>query len=152
MSEAKGINEILNIAIGREEEAYSFYKDVAERTDNPAVRDTFRKFAGDELGHKDFLMKCLKDSSLLKKIAVPKDYKVAEATEAPRLSIDMKPAEALALAMKKEQEAAEFYRKLNKSAVDPKYKEIFQNLVNMELGHKARIEALFVDIGYPEVF
>ena len=31
-------------------------------------------------------------------------------------------------------------------------KEIFENLVNMELGHKARLENVFVEIGYPEAF
>ncbi len=152
MSKLDSINAILNTAIGREEEAYKFYKDVAERTDNPTVKETFLKFAGEELGHRDFLRECQKDSSLLKKVTMPKDYKVAEATETPLLSIDMKPAEALALAMKKEQQAAEFYKKLAKAAVDPKYKETFQSLANMELGHKARIEDLFVNIGYPEAF
>ncbi len=83
---------------------------------------------------------------------MPVDYRVAEATETPLLSMEMKPSEAIALAMKKEQESAEFYLKLAKSAVDSKLQEIFRGLVNMELGHKTRIEELFVDIGYPEVW
>jgi rubrerythrin len=152
MKESTNINPILNAAIKREEEAYRFYKDVAERTNNKAVRETFQQLAEDELGHKDFLKSCLNDSSLLKKLPVPKDYKVAEATEAPLLSVGMKPADAMALAMKKEQESAELYLKLAKTAVDSKYQETFRGLANMELGHKTRIEALFVNIGYPEVF
>ncbi|HNR13717.1 MAG TPA: ferritin family protein [Thermodesulfobacteriota bacterium] len=152
MKESMDINSILNAAIKREEEAYKFYKDVAERMDNKAVREAFQQFAEDELGHKDFLKNCLKDPSLLKNLPVPKDYKVAEATEAPLLSVDMKPADAMALAMKKEQEAAEFYLKLAKTAVNSQYQEAFRGLANMELDHKTRIEALFVGIGYPEVF
>jgi hypothetical protein len=31
-------------------------------------------------------------------------------------------------------------------------KDVFNNLANMELGHKHRLETVFVDIGYPEAF
>lgn len=86
------------------------------------------------------------------KIQAPPDYKVAETTELPKLSIDMKPADAIALAMKKEQQAVEFYRALGESATDASVKKIFENLTNMELGHKHRLENVFVEIGYPEVF
>lgn len=152
MKESMSINSILNVAVKREEEAHKFYQDVAERMSNKAVKEAFQQFAKDELGHKEFLKNCLKDPSLLQKLPVPKDYKVAEATEEVALSVDMKPAEAMALAMKKEQGAADFYRKIAKTADDSKYKETFLGLANMELGHKAKMEALFVDIGYPEVF
>ena len=40
------------------------------------------------------------------------DYKVAETVDMPRLSLDMKPAEAIALAMKKEEEAMRMYLSL----------------------------------------
>jgi bifunctional DNase/RNase len=36
---------------------------------------------------------------------MPPDYKVAESVELPEITIDMKPADAIALAMKKEQQA-----------------------------------------------
>jgi len=29
---------------------------------------------------------------------------------------------------------------------------MFENLARMELGHKTRLEHMFVDIGYPEAF
>ncbi len=152
MKESMDIDAILNAAVKREEEAYKFYKKVAERMSNKTVKEAFQQLSGDELGHKDFLKNCLKDPGLLKKLPVPEDYKVAEATKLPPLSIDMKPADAMALAMKKEQGSVEFYTKLAKTATDAKYKETFQSLANMELGHKTRIESLFVNIGYPEVF
>ncbi len=152
MAKPMNIDAILNTAIAREEESYKFYKDVSDKAKNKAVKDAFKELAGDELGHKDFLKNCLKDPSLLKKLPVPKDYKVAEATELPKLSIDMKLADAIALAMKKEQGAAEFYQKLAKTAADSKYKETFLGLANMEIGHKTRIEDLFMTIGYAEVY
>ena len=152
MGQSMNISSILDAAVEREEEAYKFYKDVAERAKPRAVKDAFQELARDELGHRDFLKNCQKDPSLLNKLPVPKDYKVAEATESPRLSVDMKLVDAIALAMKREQEAAEFYQKLAKTAADSKYQETFRGLATMELGHKTRIEALFMDMGYPEVW
>ncbi len=146
------IGLILDAAICSEEEAYQFYTQVAERVANPVVRQTFSALAGDELGHKVFLKGCREDPRLLETLPVPPDYKVAEATALPDLSIDMKPADALALAMKKEEQAARGYEDLAKISCDPDMKALFESLALMEIGHKARIENLFVDIGYPEVF
>jgi len=146
------IKSILEAAIGREEEAFRFYADVADRMTNPAVKEIFGQLSQDELGHKTFLQAALKDDQIIAKLPVPADYKVAEATEEPALSIDMKPADALALAMKREQESAEFYRGLAQSASDATLGAMFENLALMELGHKTRLEHMFVDIGYPEVF
>jgi len=146
------IKAILDLAIGREEEAYDFYSQVAGRVANPAVKEIFDQLAKDELGHKVFLQACLTDPQLASKLPVPTDHKIAEATAEPGLTIDMKPADALAVAMKKELGAAEFYRGLAKSASDATLRAMFENLARMELGHKTRIEHMFVDVGYPEVF
>ena len=152
MKEAKSVNAILNIAIEREDESYAFYSDVAKQVHDKAVKDAFQQLAKDELGHKEFIKKCLKDPDLLKNIPTTQDYKLAEATDAQTLSVSMKPKDAIALAMKKEQGAAEFYSKLAAAAVDPKYRQTFLGLAKMEVGHKARLESIFVDIGYPEVW
>ncbi|HOC44213.1 MAG TPA: ferritin family protein [Thermoanaerobaculales bacterium] len=146
------IKSVLDLAIGREEEAFRFYSEVSGRVENPGVKEIFDQLAKDELGHKVFLQACLKDPELASKLPVPTDYKIAEATAEPSLSIDMKPADALAVAMKKELGAAEFYQDLARSASDATLTAMFENLARMELGHKSRIEHMFVDIGYPEVF
>jgi rubrerythrin len=88
----------------------------------------------------------------MKFAAPPSDFKIAEATELPVLSFDAKPADAIALAMKKEQQAVEFYRALAQTALDNGLKQVLESLATMELGHKHRLETIFVDIGYPEAF
>jgi rubrerythrin len=146
------IEQILSTAINREVEAYEFYQNVYERVDDATVKEVFQQLAKEEQGHRELLEQFKHDPTKMMKIQAPPDYKVAEATELPKLSINMKPADAIALAMKKEQQAVQFYRALGESATDASIKKIFENLTNMELGHKHRLENVFVDIGYPEVF
>ena len=146
-------DRVISTAIGREIEANEFYADASAKTKDPVLKQTFSKLAGEEMGHMELLEKFWADPGMPFKIDAPKaDLKVAEATELPRLSTSMKPADALALAMKKEQQAMEFYRGLSIASSDAGLKTTFDNLANMELGHKNRLETLFVDIGYPEAF
>jgi rubrerythrin len=146
------IREILEAAISREEDAQVFYTRVAAACDNAYVRQLFTQLASDEQGHKEFLLGCLKDPKLLQKLPLPADYKVAEATSRPQPSATMTPADAIALAMKREQGAVEHYRQLAAMATAPDYRQAFEGLAAMEAGHKTRLESAFVNIGYPESF
>lgn len=147
------LEEVLSSAIASELEANRFYAEVAARAVNPAVKQAFAELAAEELGHRDLLEAARRDPGLLGRMSGPgADYRVAEATALPPLMIDMKPADAIALAMKKEQEAFELYSALAAKASDPALAEVLIGLAKMEQGHKARLEGIFVQIGYPEVF
>jgi len=147
------IERIFSIAIKREMEANAFYSRIAKKAINAEVRELFSQLAEDEMGHFELLQGFKSDPTLPMKIPAPaKDYKIAEETELPPFTDDMKPKDAVALAMKKEQQAVEFYKKLAGHSHDTAMKDIFENLANMELGHKQKLENLFVEIGYPEVF
>jgi rubrerythrin len=54
--------------------------------------------------------------------------------------------------MKKEQQAVEFYRGLAAGSTDAEVRGVFENLANMELGHKTRLEDIYLEVGYPEAF
>jgi rubrerythrin len=147
------LERLFSIAITRELEANQFYTKVAEKASVVSVKDIFTQLAREEMGHYELLERFHRDPTMTMKItAPPSDWKVAESQELPVLSVEMKPADAIALAMKKEQQAVEFYRGLAAAAGDSGTKDIFDNLANMELGHKHRLENVFVDIGYPEAF
>jgi rubrerythrin len=151
--ESLEFERIIGIAVERELEANKFYSQVAERSAEASVREIFSQLAKEEMGHYELLEKYHGDPSMAIKIsAPPSDWKVAESQPLPALSITMKPADAIALAMKKEQQAVEFYQNLSDTAGDSQIKDMFKNLANMELGHKHRLETVFVDIGYPEAF
>lgn len=148
-----GIGEIFDLAIEREAGAHRFYSAVAGRMSNSTVREEFARLAAEELGHRELLVRMKYDPAAMATLKCPAaDYHVAESEPAPELSIDMPPRDAIALAMKKEQQAVEFYRGLAASALTPQTRDIFSGLANMELGHKVALETVFVDIGYPEVF
>jgi rubrerythrin len=139
-------------AAAREAEAYRFYSDVAEKTANKSVKEIFLELARQEKGHEELMWKFKGDSTMELKFQAFPDYKVAETVEEPELTADMKPADAIALAMKREQRSVEFYRDLSGACTDPQLKKVFDGLASMESGHKHRLENLFVDIGYPEVW
>ncbi|MEI6809564.1 MAG: ferritin family protein [bacterium] len=146
------LDNIFDLAIGREQSANRFYTDLARMVKNTSVKETFTSLAKEELSHEALLKTLKADPGLQSKLKPSKDYRVAESESQPAISEDMPLSNAVALAMKKEQQAAELYRSLAKSSTDADTRTLFENLTNMELGHKNKLEALFVDIGYPEVF
>lgn len=147
------IERVFSIAITRELEANDFYTKVAKKATDSGVREIFEQLAKDEMGHFELLERYQSDPTLSMKIVAPEsDYKLAETIELPPFTDSMKPAEAIALAMKKEQQAVEFYRALSASASDSQMKSMLDNLAAMELGHKHKLENVYVDIGYPESF
>ena len=139
-------------AAAREAEAHRFYKSVAEKTANESVKEIFLDLAAQEKGHEELMWKFKGDSTMELKFQAHPDYRVAETVEDKELTADLKPADAIALAMKREQKSMEFYLDLAEACKDPELKKVFKSLSNMEAGHKHRLERLFVDIGYPEVW
>lgn len=150
---AVDIKHLFDFAIKQEHDAYDFYKGAAEKVSSQAVKQIFEELALEEQGHAHLLEHYKIDETLVGKFNELKvDYLLAETMDSPPLSLEMKPADAIALAMKKEQFAAELYKNMAASAVHAAEKNSFESLMRMELNHKHRLENAFVDIGYPEVF
>lgn len=143
---------ILEFAINSEKEARQFYENVAGKCEDEYLKSMFLDFAEEENRHKLMLEDILSGGVMGFIVAGTKDYNVASTVDKPVLSIDMKPADAIALAMKNEEEAMNLYLRLADDSSDPKQKKVFQDLATMERGHKFKMEKAFVDIGYPEVW
>ena len=149
----KNYKEILKMAVGNEVEAYEFYRDAAAKMKDPAMKKTFQELADEESGHKVLLEGYLSNEMKDMKFSEEKDYKVAETVEAPQaLSTDMAFKDAIALAMKKEQEAMEMYQQFADASEGAKQKETFLELAKMEKGHKVRLEGIYTDIALTEVW
>jgi rubrerythrin len=81
-----------------------------------------------------------------------KDYKVGDSLKTPALTPDLKPLDGLVLAIKKELEAMQMYTQLAGASTDPAQKKIFTELAGMERGHKARLEDIYTNMAFPEVW
>ena len=145
--------EIINGAIESEIEARQFYLEAADKVENVALKEMFKEFAEEELSHQRILERFRDQKDMNIQFTKVPDYHVSESVDdTGKLSISMKPADAIALAMKKEETAMQHYTQLADACTDPDQGKVFRELAEMERGHKARMERAFVDIGYPEVW
>jgi rubrerythrin len=143
---------ILDSAIDSEIEAARFYADVAEQTTNSFLKELFSTFSKEEQKHRRLLEGFRSDPKAVIHFDKVPDFGVSQTVPEPILSIEMQPADAIALAMKKEESAMQQYTQLANACKDANQMKIFLELAAMEREHKAKMEAAFVDIGYPEVW
>jgi len=143
---------ILAIAVGNEIEAYQFYKDTASKAKNSSLKSLFNELAAEEANHKTFLEGILKNELKTLKFKETEDYKISESVPLPKLTTDMKYSDAIVLAMKKEQEAMEMYKKFADFSANDEQKKTFLELSKMEKGHKAKLENMYNDTAFVEVW
>jgi rubrerythrin len=144
------IKDIIQMAISREVESYTFYRSVSDKVKDVNLKKLFNELAGEETKHRQFLEGLLTKNVQELHITGAKDYKVGDSIATPKLSMDLKPIDGLVLAIKKELEAMQMYTQLANSTSDFVQKSLFQNLAAMESGHKARLEDLYVEMAFPE--
>ena len=143
---------ILATAIGNEVEAYEFYKGVSEKVADTNIKSMFSRFAAEELGHKKllegFLARDVKDMHFNESA----DYKFSETLDKPTLSLDMIPKDAIALAMKNEEDAMNMYAAFATASSDQAQKKMFHDLSIMEQGHKVKLEEHYINVAFAEVW
>jgi rubrerythrin len=144
--------KIISTAIDREVEAYTFYRTISDKVKDPALKKLFTELAGEEKQHREFLQGMLSKDVTKMHFDAKKDYKVANAMPSPPLSADMKPLDGIVVSIKKELEAMQMYTQLATLSTDTEQKFLFTQLANMESGHKARLEDLYTNMAFPEVW
>ncbi|MDI9633626.1 MAG: ferritin family protein [Methanolinea sp.] len=142
--------KIISMAINREVEAYTFYKTVSDKVKDANLKRLFTELAGEETKHREFLQGLLAKDVKALKFSPAKDFKVGDNIKTPDLSPDMKPVDGLVVAIKKELEAMQMYTALANNSEDPEQKKMFLELANMERGHKARLEDIYVNTAFAE--
>lgn len=144
--------EIIKQAIANEVEAKKFYEDAAKTLNDPYLKKLFSSLAEEEKKHRDILTQIVASNAIDRYFSETRDYKVAETMDEPELSMDMKPADAFAVAMKKEEAAMKQYTEMAGMCDDAEKRQVFLDLAAMERDHKLKMEAAFTDVGYPEVW
>ncbi len=147
---ADDAKKVIEDAITKEIEAYTFYRGVADKVKDKALKDLFAELAGEEKKHREFLQGMLTKDIAKMKFDASHDYKVGDNLPTPVLKVEMKPLEGLVVAIKKELEAMQMYTQLAKLAKDNETQLLFSQLANMERGHKARLEDIYTNMAFPE--
>lgn len=151
----EAMKQALLNSIQAEQNAHDFYQAAAEKVQHDVLRELFSKLAVEELGHRDFLKNLLEDKSAVETIKPQKvDYHLAEEVieEKPELTVDMPFSDAIALAIKREEEAMMSYEVMAGDTDDEELRQLFINLRNMEQSHKTSLETVYMDVAYAEVW
>lgn len=146
----KSMNDVLELAIEREQNAADFYTSLAKNAKTETMRKTFAEFANEEKGHKARLIKIkdtgeydLKDDEVV-------NLKLGDYLMPVQPSENISYQDALIIAMKREKAAYSLYMKLSQNAPNEKLKKVFVDLANEEAKHKLRFETEYDDVVYKE--
>jgi len=134
------VDEILDFAIGEEEKAAQFYTDLAAKVDKAWMKDIFKGFAKEEMGHKAKLLGVKEGKLLISATTKVTDLKIAEYLVDAEPTADIDYQDALILAMKKEKAAFKLYTDIAASSDDEMVKGTFLALAQEEAKHKLRFE------------
>lgn len=149
---SQSYQDILNLAISNEVEAYEFYYAVSQKNLDSGLKSIFADLAAEEKKHEELLKGFLSNPDKPLKFKETSDYKVAETVERPPLTLEMKPVDAIALAMKKEEDAMNAYLTFAHNSSSEEQAAVFQELAKMEQGHKTRLEDMYTNMAFPEVW
>jgi len=148
----KEYKKIISLAIEREVEANAFYSAVSKKAKDKNLKSIFNTLAEEEKEHKRTLEGFLTKASEKMHFSESKDYKIVDALVTPSLTADLKPVEGLVIAIKNELEAMQMYTQLANASTDAAQKNIFLELASMERGHKSKLEDIYTNMAFPEVW
>jgi rubrerythrin len=142
---------IIKSAITQEELSHDFYQRLAGVVTHPETKEILAYLAKDELEHKAFLMSCFTPQGC-KLAGEAQNVHLAEMLEAPAISDDLSPKEALVIAMKREEGSYRFYQTLAGLQPPGEVQEFLNKMAKVELKHKEKVEYLYDNAAFPEVW
>jgi desulfoferrodoxin-like iron-binding protein len=150
LSNFKSVNEILDFAIEKEEEARQFYLEWADKLESKALREQFVLFAGEENKHKEKLQRVKSGSTFRPAAKQVTDLKIVDYLVDIAPTPEMDYQEALIVAMRREKASFKFYSDLAAMAGDEALRETFLALAQEEAKHKLRLETEYEKEIYSE--
>ncbi|MDD3051033.1 MAG: ferritin family protein [Candidatus Cloacimonetes bacterium] len=132
--------------IQKEKDAERFYQKLSDNAQSERIKKILHKMALEEAGHALMLEELKKKPISDFVFTSPEaDMGLAESTERPKSSDSFNAENILKIAMKREEDAVNFYRDLKQQQKDPVLKDICQQMINMELQHKNKLENEYLD-------
>ena len=146
MKEFDSIEDVLEYAIDREQEAADFYNKLAANSKDTVMKETFTQYAKEEMGHKSRLENIKAGGKYSLKSGKVTDLKIGDYLVATKVSDDMSYQDALILAMKREKAAYKLYMKLSELSADLELEIIFRDLAIEEAKHKLKFETEYDEV------
>ncbi len=140
MAEFESYDEILDLAIAREEDANQFYLALAARVQRPEMRKVFEELAGEELEHKAKLELEVMKTGRVVTAMQDVDIGIERAVGFNKTDLDMDYKDILIIAMQKEESAFKLYVDLAGRVTNEDSKETLLALAQEEVKHKLRFE------------
>lgn len=140
MDKFGSVEQILDFAIDQEQQAVDFYNSLAETAKTKDMKEIFKSFAKEEIGHKAKLTKFKNEGFEGWSNERVADLRISDYVVKTEPSPDMDYKDALILAMKREKSAFKLYTKMAERAPNENIRELFSSLANEESKHKLRFE------------
>ena len=145
------LETIIKSAVTQEELSHEFYRRMANLVTHKETKETFEYLAQEELEHKHFLQSCMTPQGC-KLAGQAHNVHLAEMLKAPEFSDDLSPKEALVIAMKREEGSYQFYQTLAALQPPGEIRAFLEKMAQVELGHKEKMEYLYDNVAFPEVW
>ena len=146
------LQEVIDQAILREEEAFAFYEKLMDTVADTASQDTLDFMAKEELKHKEILERYSRgelgqDALSLREVV---DARVAEALGPPDVTERLDHKDIFLVAAEREKASHEFYAKLAELQPPGELKKLLSKLAQEELAHKEKAEYLYCNAAFPQ--
>ena len=143
----ESIEEILQFAIEKEEEAAAFYTEVAAQEPFSGAKQTFLDFASEEQKHAALLRDFEGSQEKIKayKLKWIPDMKRSDYMVDMVYEKGMHYTDILRLAMKREEKALALYNQLQSKTDQDEYIRLFKILAQEEAKHKQFLEGMYDD-------
>lgn len=145
------LDAIIKSAIAQEELSHDFYRRMANLVTQAEAKETFEYLAKEELEHKHFLQGCFTAQGCAL-VGQAQNTHLAELLKAPAFTEDLSPKEALVIAMKREEGSYNFYQALAALQPPGEVRDFLEKMAKVELGHKEKMEYLYDNVAFPEVW
>lgn len=146
------MHDLLEAAMYKEIAAQATYEAAVMQTNDLGAQALMKELAEEEAQHLQML-KNFKETDLertdwdtekVPNLMISEHLTGGETLKGARVQ------DTLLFAMKREQEAAEFYSRMTKALLTPEAKRLCEKLVQQELRHKSKLEILYDDLVYEE--
>jgi len=141
----QSVEEILDFAINREQQAVDFYTRLSTIAPGKQLQDLMLNYAREEQRHKDKLLAVKADGRLENEHKKPVDLKMADYLVDVDETPEMTYQDTLIIAMKREQVAFKLYTDMAEKVEGTELKSLFESLAREEASHKNYFESEYDD-------